>query len=288
MIYFFHILNFLFIVKSKSSSKYIKKENNRKINSKEKLNQNKNMINTELERQEILKQIENFENIDFEIYQKLVFFDERYFIEANSFKNPNKIHLSDCLKEEDHFYTPIAYEKMGISLLISVLDNEKLNPFSRIGNSNYKNLENLRLSLANSIFNSEEKYKSSAYCQNYMKNLNSVKKFESLNEKIYKKISENDKALKKSNSQNVRKISNPFNNNIVINNFSNNYFDILNNENFSESNNQNNINNNNDANKITYNINLGKSYMNNININNYNFNVCNFSNSDNLCKKFNL
>jgi len=262
-----------------------------KNNTKDKLSSNKQLINSENERLKLLKEIENFNNIDFDMYQKLMFFDERYFIEANSFTNPNNLNISQCLKEENLYYTPISYEKMGISLLIAILDYEKLNPFSRIGNSDFKTIENLRFYVANRTFNTEEKYISSAYCQNYIKNLNTVKKFESLNEKIIDKITKMEKTSKRSNSMNIRKISNPYNNsnnNIVINNFNSNYFDLLSNGNFPPGAKLNiNSNNNNLSKKITYNINVANSFMNNININNYNFNVHNYANSDNnLCKLF--
>jgi len=169
-------------------------------------------------------------------------------------------------------------------MLIAVLDYEKLNPFSRLANTEYKSIENLRISVAHQIFQGEEKYKSSAFCQNYIKNLNSVKKFESINEKIIEKL-KNRKISKRSNSMSMRKINNAYNNNIIINNFNNNYFGLI-----SSANNPHNINydNNNfitDPKKVFYNINVGDSMMSQININNYNFNVCNYSNSDNnLCK----
>lgn len=180
-------------------------------------------------------------------------------MEANSFKNPNNIFFSQCLKEEENFYTPIAYEKMGVSLLIAVLDYEKLNPFSRLGNSDYKSIESLRISVANHLFNSEEKYKASASCQNYIKNLDSVKKFESLNEKIIQKLNK-DKAAKRSNSMSVKKIINPYNylyQNSITNEDANN------------------------AKRTLFNVDAYYAFINSINVNNFNFNISNFANSQN-------
>lgn len=260
------------------------------MKSKDKKLSNKQLLCNEIQRKEILKEIENFQNFDFEVYQKLIFYDERYFLEANSLTSPFSVYFSQCLKEEDKFYTPVAYEKMGISLLIAILDYEKLNPFSRIGNSDYKTLEKLRISVARNIISFEERYKTSAYCNVYLKNLNLVKKFESLNEKIIDQlINQNQKISKRSNSMSIRKTHNSSNNNIIINNYNNNYISLITNENISNENNLNgNVNNlkNIDSKKISYNFNIGNSIMNNININNYNFNVCNFENSNNsnLCK----
>jgi hypothetical protein len=224
--------------------------------------------------------------VDFEAYKNLNFFDERYFLEANSLKNPNNKCFAQCLKEEERFYTPIAYEKMGVSLLISILDYEKLNPFSRLGSSDYKSIENLRMSVANHLFNSEEKYKSSAYCQNYMKNLDSVKKFESLNELIIHKLNK-DKVSKRSNSLSVKKMSNHYgglynSSNIIINNFNGKYFDLFANRGNVNINTNENAN---DAKRIMYSVDVGNQLMNSININNFNNNLCNYENSVNEMRK---
>jgi hypothetical protein len=233
-----------------------------------------------------LKEIENFDNIDYEMFQKLIFFDERYFMEANSFTNPNNLNISKCLKEEDQYYTPISYEKMGISLLISVLDYEKLNPFSRIGNTDFKCIENLRLYVANQIFHAEEKYKGSAFCQNYIKSLDSVKKFESINEKIIEKLFNLEKLNKRRNSSNNRNISCPYySNNIIINNTNNNYFDYTSEGNFAvdKYSNLNSINNN-LVNRNNY-ITQSKYFMINMNDNNYISNSHHLNSDKNLCKK---
>ena len=225
--------------------------------------------------------------MDFEAYKNLNFFDERYFLEAKSFKNPNNNCFAQCLKEEERSYTPIAYEKMGVSLLISILDYEKLNPFSRLGSSDYKSIENLRMSVADHLFNSEEKYKSSAYCQNYVKNLDSVKKFESLNEMIIHKLNK-EKAFKRSNSLSFKKMINHYgglynnSSNIIVNNFNRKYFDL-----FANGGNVNiNTNENaNDAKRIMYAVDVGNQLMNSININNFNNSVCNYENSVNETRK---
>lgn len=188
---------------------------------------------------------------------------------------------------------------MGVSLLIAVLDYEKLNPFSRVGNSDYQTIENLRMSVATQLLNSEEKYKTSSQCQSYLKNLNAVKKFESLGEKIIEKLSNIDKALaaKRSNSVDFRKISNSqfgffdnnssSSNNIVINNFNRNFFNLIASGKFgSEYGNSDKYEFLNDAaKKFNYDIKVGNSLMNNININNYNFNMCNIGEAEKESRK---
>ncbi len=155
------------------------------------------------------------------------------------------------------------------------------------------------MSVANHLLNSEEKYKSSSTCQNYVKNLNAVKKFESLNEQITANLSKIEKASAKRNNSMINRkisdISDPqyglFHNghasscgsNIVINNFNGNYFDMLSSGKMNVNANANNVNFNDAAKKIIYNmynINVGNSLLNSININNYNFNLPHFTIAD--------
>ena len=157
--------------------------------------------------------------IDYESYQKLFFYDEKY-TQENNINNKTKFSFFTCLKEEGNFYTPVSYEKMGISLLISILDYEQINPFSRVGNSNYKTVENLRNITANIIYNSDDKYKGSFMCQNYMKNIHSVKKFISLNEKFSIKISQKENVIiKKSQSTSNKQFLSKGNNDNINNLF---------------------------------------------------------------------
>ncbi len=67
----------------------------------------------------------------------------------NNFENlfyENRLENFDflCASDEESFYTPIAYQKMGVSLLISILDYEGLNPFSRLYNSEFKEVRVVR------------------------------------------------------------------------------------------------------------------------------------------------
>ena len=93
-----------------------------------------------------------------------------------------------CLKDEELFYTPIAYEKMGVALLISVLDYEGLNPFSKIKKSEHKEVKVLRSATAQHIYNTNERYKNSLYYQNMYKNISTQKSFKSFYEKFFEKI----------------------------------------------------------------------------------------------------
>ena len=73
---------------------------------------------------------------------------------------------------------------MGISVLIAILDYEKLNPFSRLGNTEYKSIESLRVIAGNYVFNSEVKFKSSSPCKNIIEEIHNHKKANSINQKI--------------------------------------------------------------------------------------------------------
>lgn len=93
----------------------------------------------------------------------------------------------NCKIDNQEFYTPIAYEKMGISLLISVLDYEGLNPFSRISNSIYRDIFGVREAVSGLILNTYDKFKGNIMCTNLHKNINSLKKFTSIYEKLHNK-----------------------------------------------------------------------------------------------------
>lgn len=245
----------------------------------------------------VLNLIKSYNNFDFPLYKKLAFFDERYDLEADFIKHEKENHFKECSKEEKKFHTPIAYEKMGVSLLIAILDYEELNPFSRIGNTDYKSVENLRLSIANNLINSEEKFRSSSSCNNFIKNLNYMKKFKSIKEEITEKILQKDKILKRVKSEERLKNVDPnydkINNNIIINNFNNNFFNFTNNKNFitEEKNRLNKIINNivnqtenqqflTDKKNMIYKLKVPDALMNRVNINHFNYNICGFGNEN--------
>ena len=58
---------------------------------------------------------------------------------------------SDLYKNPPTYYTIEMYEDVGRSLAISILDIFEKNPCSRIGNTPYLNLENVRKEIATKI-----------------------------------------------------------------------------------------------------------------------------------------
>lgn len=61
--------------------------------------------------------------------------------------------------EQNQFYTPVSYMNLGKAILISLLDVFDKNPYSRIYNSEYKSLENLRKTLSIQIYQSSERFR---------------------------------------------------------------------------------------------------------------------------------
>jgi hypothetical protein len=59
----------------------------------------------------------------------------------------------------DQFYTPQSYMNLGKAVVVSLLDVFDKNPYTRLYNSEYKNLENLRKSLSNSIYQNCERFR---------------------------------------------------------------------------------------------------------------------------------
>ncbi len=105
----------------------------------------------------------------------------------NRFENKNEISNFPCLPDEEFYHTPVAYHKMGASLLIAILDYEGLNPFSRIFNSQYNSVEGVRENLCNIIINKSEKFRGNLLFSNLSKNIDNFKKFNSLYEKYMTK-----------------------------------------------------------------------------------------------------
>ena len=103
-------------------------------------------------------------NNDIDVNKKI-----RNLFYENKFTEFKYVKNLQCLQDEENFYTPISYEKQGIAVLISVLDYEGLNPFSRIKNSEYKEVKNLRNLIEQNILCNNERYKSSLYYQNMYK-----------------------------------------------------------------------------------------------------------------------
>jgi hypothetical protein len=56
--------------------------------------------------------------------------------------------------EKDQFYTPQSYMNLGKAVLVSLLDVFDKDPYTRVYNSEFKNLDNLRKALSISIYQS--------------------------------------------------------------------------------------------------------------------------------------
>ena len=57
------------------------------------------------------------------------------------------------------YFNPNIYENLGKSILISILDLFNKNPYSRIPNSNYGDIENIRKEVINHLLKSNDKFK---------------------------------------------------------------------------------------------------------------------------------
>jgi hypothetical protein len=161
------------------------------------------------------EKIENFSYINFEIYSKLMFYEYHYYNYNNKnnkeykFTNKTKLKFEKdnsfffSIKDEEKYYTPVSYEKMGISLLIAILDYEKLNPFSRLGNTEYKCLENLRSVTGKYLFKNDEKFKLTPNIKIIYKNIKNQKGVISLQEKYVNFLTK--EAISKINSEKKEK-----------------------------------------------------------------------------------
>lgn len=96
-----------------------------------------------------------------------------------------------CASDEDSFHTPISYQKMGVSLLTAILDYEGLNPFSRLYNSEFKDVKGVRENVSKNIYLKEDKYRGNLMISNLNKNIEAFKKFKSLFEKFIAKNEKN-------------------------------------------------------------------------------------------------
>jgi hypothetical protein len=126
-----------------------------------------------------------------------------YTIEASYFKslaknslvpintNNTECNLNNIEYDSDfddgQFLTPFCYEKMGIALLISLLDYEEINPFSRISNTEYCSIENLRKSLSLKLISEEDRFKHNLLFLNMAKDITRYKRQHSINEKNLRK-----------------------------------------------------------------------------------------------------
>jgi len=108
--------------------------------------------------------------------------------------NNNQINLSqDLIDPTNHqnsleFYHPKIYEKMGRELLISVLDYEELNPFSKVFSSEFQNVYNIRKFISIKLSQDDSRFKNNNLIQNLIKDINYVKTFTSLYEKFSQKL----------------------------------------------------------------------------------------------------
>ena len=110
----------------------------------------------------------------------------------NLSENSENFNLStDLINENDknviEFYTPKSFEKMGRQLLISVLDYEELNPFSKVFSSEFKNVANARKFISTKLLNEDPRFKNKYQIQNLVKDINFVKDFIPLFEKFSQK-----------------------------------------------------------------------------------------------------
>jgi len=80
---------------------------------------------------------------------------------------------------------------MGVSLLISILDYEGLNPFSRLYNSEFKEVRVVRENISKNIYQKIDKYRGNLLVSNLNKNIEAFKKFKSLFEKYILKNEKN-------------------------------------------------------------------------------------------------
>jgi cytosolic carboxypeptidase protein 5 len=48
-------------------------------------------------------------------------------------------------------YDVLAFQDLGVGILQSLLDYNRINPYSRLPNTRFKNLDNLKLHLANNL-----------------------------------------------------------------------------------------------------------------------------------------
>jgi hypothetical protein len=54
--------------------------------------------------------------------------------------------------QPNRFYTPDSYMNLGKAILVSILDVFEKNPYSRVDNSEFKSMEDMRKSLATEIY----------------------------------------------------------------------------------------------------------------------------------------
>ena len=73
---------------------------------------------------------------------------------------------------------------MGRQLLVSVLDYEELNPFSKVFSSEFQNVFNLRKYISIKLSQEDPRFKNNNLIQNLIKNINFVKTFQSTFEKL--------------------------------------------------------------------------------------------------------
>ncbi len=137
--------------------------------------------------------------------------------------NNNQINLSqDLVDATNHqnnleFYHPKIYEKMGRELLISVLDYEELNPFSKVFSSEFQNVYNVRKFISLKLSQDDARFKNNNLIQNLIKDINYVKTFTSLYEKFSQKLE--TKLIISSNTMRNKDIKKPLEDvNLVLKN----------------------------------------------------------------------
>jgi len=142
-------------------------------------------------------------NINIERLQKEIKIDKsiKNLLYENKFENNYDLINFPCFPDEETFHTPIAYQKMGISLLIAILDYEDLNPFTRLYNSDFKDVKGVRECVSKNLLFKDEKFRGNLLYSNLNKNIESFKKFNSLFDKYSNKNirRKNNRFISKSN-----------------------------------------------------------------------------------------
>ena len=105
---------------------------------------------------------------------KLILSKNKINIDFNNLTDINQINLSQDINQINNcniieFYKPKNYEKMGRQLLISVLDYEELNPFSKVFSSEYHNVFNLRKYISIKLSQEDPRFKNNNLIQNLIK-----------------------------------------------------------------------------------------------------------------------
>ncbi len=119
-------------------------------------------------------------------------------LDLDSKSKLNYIYEESLDKDLDlDMLSPKSYEKMGIALVISIMDYEGINPYSRLFTSEFQSLFNLRSHVSNKLLNEDDKYKRSLANHSFNKDINSFKKTLSIFEKLSSFFHKSENTFKK-------------------------------------------------------------------------------------------